>query len=123
VSKDEVIAGYRCPKCGAKKNQPCVYLTPAPTRRRIWVSGQSRWEYPPPAYQVGDPMKGTHMERRDKYNAEWHRKKRAAELEVAKASQPPWLYAIREFDARENEQMRDWLRCNAKRLFRLRKVD
>lgn len=117
---DEVVASRRCRKCKARKGESCVYLTPAPSRRRIWVGGQSRWEYPEPAYRVGDPMKGTHIERREDYNRDWFKRKRAAELAAAKASQPAWLWALRQFDARETEAMRTWLRSNWT-LFRLRK--
>ena len=73
--------------------------------------------------RAGTPMKGTHIERRQRFWDDYHKRKNAELLAIAKASQPGWLYAIKEFDARENEAMKQWLRVNAVRLFRLRKVE
>ena len=114
---EEVVAGYRCRKCGARKGEPCIYLTPENYRpNRGSVSGALTLE------RAGKPMKGTHIERRQRYWKDWHARRAAAELAAMQAATPPWLLPLREFDRRENEAMRAWLRLNAVRLFRLRRA-
>lgn len=71
------------------------------------------------AARIGTEMISTHLERRQRYWTALNQRRHAMDLEEAKATVPPWLHPLREFDKAENEKMRAWLRANWT-LFRLR---
>lgn len=121
---DDARENVGCTDCFAEPGEPCVYLgprNPPPVgypRSRLSFSMRRQLE------QEGKPMKQGHYSRQ----LAWYRIKNrrlAGERDRARREaippQPPWLRPLREFDAREVEQMRQWLRENHA-LFRLRRV-
>jgi hypothetical protein len=112
---EEIIAHHSCKKCYAKIGEPCIYLDPENYQpSRFTRSGRAILD------KVGKDMVRVHLERSQAYEAAQRVLRRKRELEHAKATQPPWLMALRQFDLDEREAMRQWLRANY-RMFGLRR--
>lgn len=106
----EEAATVKCPKCGALPGKPCVYVT-----RRIDSSKSRGWpDVPYVDHFEGDPIPSgkTHYER----NSEAFRKslkdlpRKLDAYEASRKRKAEAWAAMREFDRREYEQLRDWLR-------------
>lgn len=116
TEREEAAYRLSCPLCLARKGEPCLYLEPAPRMEHRRSPG-----YQAQLDRAGTPTKQPHAERFAKVDKYLRQARRAQELKVMKATQPPWLAPLRAFDAAEYEQMRDWLRENW-HLFRLRRL-
>jgi hypothetical protein len=117
VDEEEAIRRFRCKKCGKRKGEPCVYLPP-PNYTGTALTPRGRAA----AAKIGTEMISIHQERRDTLHRARLAERQAKRLEEARATSPPWLPALRQFDADEVEAMRVFLRAHALRLFRLRRL-
>lgn len=108
-----------CPKCKAKKNEPCTYITDQVKWEKIkdyTRNYNSRTYYSSgpnfariTSHKKGDECKSVHNERRNKA---WNKRIKALRME-APAPPPSALQSLNAFDQREYEQLREWLRFNA----------
>jgi hypothetical protein len=98
VREDEALR-FDCPFCHAKRGLMCVYTSP-------YGKVGDR-------YVVGQPTKRAHWQRQEK--ARWRRSQEryrdTRPVVPATRDQRQAAAALREFDRREYEQLRDWLRA------------
>lgn len=111
-SESNVIALVGCPKCGVRKGQRCVYIA---DRFEKPEYDRTTWRRLPLVLRnaKGTPTKRVHAERRERVWNESRRLRAAQDLADAKAAAPAALIALRDFDRREWEATRDWLRAHA----------
>lgn len=107
----------KCPKCGALPGAPCVYVN-----RKIDNSlNRSSWpDVPFVAHFEGDPIPGkAHYERNDEFFRQYledlpRQQEQVREQAEARLRQRHRITAVRvsmlDWDRRENEKLRDWLR-------------
>lgn len=98
VPDDEALR-FDCPACSARHGEMCVYTAPYGK-----VGGR---------YVAGQPCKRVHWQRREK--ARWRRQQEryrdTRPVHPASRAQREAAAGLREFDRREYEQLRDWLRA------------
>jgi len=99
----------KCPKCGARKNQPCTYLSTVYKWEVVWHSGSDgrkrRDEKRVLRHRAGDETERSHNERRIAFT----RPHRAKEPVL---SPSPAVMAFWDYDRREYRAMQAWLRDN-----------
>lgn len=104
VSRTEQAMEHRCPECDAAPGSPCLYLpVPEPTYH---LSHVQRDRHAARAALTGTPTKRPHT-RRFSAVAEHDRKIRRALPPVPPPD--PVATALRQFDAAESLELRDWL--------------
>jgi hypothetical protein len=112
VTTEEEALGVKCPKCGALRTKPCVYLQPKfrydrepyrPGARRGWRTAKTL------VADIGDPTKRVHNERRTRADQKATRARRRAYTKKM-ATPPAGLASLRAFDVAEYNQTREWLR-------------
>jgi hypothetical protein len=98
-----------CPKCGARKGDPCTYVSLAGSSPSPWASATHKAKMA----RVGTPTKRTHIERGFALHHAIGRRFRDCRLglrpvpiEVAAAAR-----SIRELDRREAVQLAAWFRA------------
>lgn len=109
VGNDDAIAESKCPKCGAAKGSPCVYITPTASSIRYMGKGST---YQRQLERAGKPTKRVHNERSNaallRRRTEWLRASRPAITPL-----PPQRFAamaaVRQWETNEQIKLRDWL--------------
>lgn len=100
-----------CPKCRARKDNPCIYLPTANTSHApspYWVSP----ERDALLARVGKPCRRVHNERRESFRRKRVQQERWLASRDPRPGTPDQLAsmrALRELDRREMRQMATWL--------------
>lgn len=106
VPKDVPALTVKCPKCQSEAGVMCVYMPVA-----VYPGSRSSAER---ASREGTPTKRVHAERQNVLTQ--RRLKRLDAARIAPLQTPAAVQAIRDFDMREHEAMRAWLRENGRLL-------
>lgn len=122
---DDARENVGCEVCFAEPRQPCVYLGPVNPPPRDYPLAALSASMRKQIEQEGKPMAQGHYLRLMAWQRVVNRRLRRERERARREAIPPepaWLRPLREFDAAEVEQMRQWLRENH-RLFRLRRIE
>lgn len=111
-----VINGIGCPKCGVPRMHQCVYTqVPMPRSRDEQSPAWVRYE------KSGSATKVPHIERREAYRAlqvkeartrksrEWREQQKKIRAQRPPDSLLAAAHAMRQFDLREHERLREWI--------------
>lgn len=100
-----------CPLCGSLPGQRCVYM------KDIWQGSSLSYRQGHVVHRKGTPTARAHGPRRaaarEVRTARWRKENRAAAARldaVRKSRRAPIAAALAEFDRREYEALRDWLK-------------
>ena len=114
MGQEEEAISVSCPKCGAKRGEPCTYI-PLVEDGRYVTSNKIRARMA----IVGTPTKRPHNDRMNRLTDVQRARRRRQRLQTGIASTPAALFALRDFDRREHERLKAWLKENWS-IFRLR---
>lgn len=110
---DAMAREVACPRCHARKEQPCTYLSDG--EKSKW-NGPGTWTYTIRSWKAGEPCQRVHNERRNSWYVKMNRARRRewevkAQAAYEKYKVPPAaLFTLRALDVAEYGRTKDWLR-------------